>query len=67
MSNICDIHEIEDMEIKYGLSVDWHYHPSSELGGDWWGARALAHSRISLSRPSRLVSGNKASTSDMVI
>ena len=33
--------DIQKLEQKYGVKLDWHYNPSSELGGDWWGAHLI--------------------------
>lgn len=33
-----DIHTIEE---RYGLRLDWHYQPSSELSGDCWGVHPI--------------------------
>lgn len=33
--------EIEKIEHKYGVTIDWHYQPSSELSGDCWGVHSI--------------------------
>jgi len=32
---------ISNIEATYDAVIDWHYQPSSELGGDWWGTGAV--------------------------
>ncbi len=33
--------EIVELEQHYGVKLDWHYKPSSELSGDCWGIQAI--------------------------
>lgn len=33
--------DINEIESAYRLQLDWHYHSSSELGGDWWGIKPI--------------------------
>lgn len=39
---------VEELQRRYGVRLDGHFEPSSELGGDYWGAVALDESRIGL-------------------
>ena len=34
--------------MTYGVRLDWHYQPSSELGGDWWGVHAIDDDKFSV-------------------
>jgi len=38
--------DIAELETQYGISLDWHYQPSSELSGDCWGASAIDDHRF---------------------
>lgn len=40
--------EIEEVEHAYGVRLDWHFQPSSELGGDWWGVHAIDDDRFAI-------------------
>ncbi|WP_120497184.1 PP2C family protein-serine/threonine phosphatase [Kiloniella sp. EL199] len=35
-------HDILAVEEKYGIKLDWHYKPSSELSGDCWGVHPIS-------------------------
>ncbi|WP_085905445.1 PP2C family protein-serine/threonine phosphatase [Kiloniella majae] len=34
--------DIQAVEEKYGIKLDWHYKPSSELSGDCWGVHSIS-------------------------
>ncbi len=40
--------DIKRIQVQYDVKLDWHYNPSSELGGDWWGVRPINNQKFAL-------------------
>jgi len=40
--------EIKRIEAQYNVTLDWHYKPSSEIGGDWWGIHSIDNNKFGL-------------------
>jgi phosphoserine phosphatase RsbU/P len=43
-----DQQKIDDIQKHYGVTLKSHFHPSSELGGDWWGVHQLGVSKFAM-------------------